>query len=353
MAFKVVISLADIHKKINQKQIAPIYLLYGTESFFIEELKQKIINMVLSEEEKEFNYSIFDMSEIEVETAIEEAETLPFIGEKRVIILKNPLFLTSQRDKSKIEHDVKKFEMYIDNPSPDSIVIIIAPYEKLDERKKIVKKIKKNGEVFFAEKMTEQTVEKWVNEKIDELNLKITPYAKQVFVQLVGPNAMLLQKELQKLKLYAEDQLTIDEHVIHLLVARSIEQNIFTLINHVAKRKLADAIRVYYDLLEQKEEPVKIVILIARQFRIIYQVQALATKGYSQNHIASTLKLRPFQVRIAREQSKYFQDKELLTILDNLAEVDYQIKTGKIDKKLALELFLLKLNVKEIKKALF
>ena len=94
--------VVDIWKKIKQKQIAPIYLLFGTEAFLINETKQLLLNHILTEEEKDFNFSTYDLEETPIEVAIEDAETFPFLGEKKVIFLHNPVFLTAEKTKEKI-----------------------------------------------------------------------------------------------------------------------------------------------------------------------------------------------------------------------------------------------------------
>ena len=146
----------DIWKKISKKQIDPVYLLYGTEAFLINETKQILIDHVLDEEEKDFNLSVYDLEETPIEAALEDAETFPFMGEKRLVILQNPVFLTSEKTKGKVEHNLAKLEEYLSQPAPYSIVVFSAPYEKLDERKKVTKELKRKAEVFEANKLTEQ-----------------------------------------------------------------------------------------------------------------------------------------------------------------------------------------------------
>ncbi|WKB36891.1 DNA polymerase III subunit delta [Terrilactibacillus sp. S3-3] len=119
-----------------QKPLAPVYLLYGTQSYLIQLLKKNIVAEALTKDERDFNLSRYDMLEVSVEAALEDAETLPFMGEKRVVILENPYFLTNEKPKTKVEHDLARFIHYLENPSQDTVLIIYALYEKLDKRKK-------------------------------------------------------------------------------------------------------------------------------------------------------------------------------------------------------------------------
>lgn len=82
----------DVWKSIKKGQFSPVYLLYGTEAYLINETKQLLIENVLHEDEMDFNFAQFDLEETPVETALEDVETLPFIGERRLVFMQNPFF---------------------------------------------------------------------------------------------------------------------------------------------------------------------------------------------------------------------------------------------------------------------
>ncbi len=155
----------DIWKKIKQKEIAPIYLLYGTEAFLINETKQLLLNQILKEEDRDFNFTAYDLEETPIEVAIEDAETFPFLGEKKVIFLHNPSFLTSEKTKDKVDHNLSRFEAYLKEPAPYTVMVVSAPYEKLDERKKITKELKRNAVIFEAKKLNEYELKSWIKER--------------------------------------------------------------------------------------------------------------------------------------------------------------------------------------------
>ncbi|MFI8685478.1 DNA polymerase III subunit delta [Rossellomorea sp. NPDC077527] len=334
----------DTWKKIEKSQFAAIYLVYGNESFIINETKQRIVSRAISEEEMDFNFSSYDLEETPIEVAIEDAETFPFMGEKRVVVLQNPVFLTAEKTKEKVEHNIKRFEQYIQSPAPYTILVITANYEKLDERKKITKSLKKLAEVVEAKKLNEQELKSWVRERAAGNNVQIDEDAVEFLLTLAGTNLMMLTQELDKLSLYASDTNRIDVAVVERLTARSLEQNIFTLVDKVVHRRIDEALRIYYDLLKQNEEPLKILAILAGQFRLIYGVKELSRRGYGQQKIASTLKVHPFRVKLAAGQAKHFNDKQLALIIDLLSQGDYEIKTGQIKKELMIEMFLFKLH---------
>jgi len=338
--------MVEFWEQIKKKQLASLYILYGTESFLINETCSLIIQTILGETEKQFNLSVYDCEEVPLEIALEDAETLPFFGEKRVVLIRNPYFLTAEKGKEKIEHNLKKLEAYIEQPSPFSIVIFAGNYEKLDERKKITKALIRQANVFVANPLAEPELRKWVNHYLSSSAISIREDAIDVLLQLTGMNLTLIVNELNKIMLFVGEGGIITVETVQMLVPRTLEQNIFALIDKVVQRNLNDGLRILYDLLRNNEEPIKILSMLASQFRLIYQAKGLAEKGYGQQQIASMLKVHPYRIKIALGQGKAFTENELMNIMGHLAEADYEMKSGRMDKRLILELFIVKLNQK-------
>lgn len=325
-----------------------VYLLYGSERFLIEETREKLIKSTVDKQSAEFDFAVYDMNEIPIEHALEDAETIPFLADKRIVILKNPIFLTAEKKSaSSVDHDIKKLEQYLDNPSPHSIVIFEAPYDKLDERKKIVKAIKRNAKVIQASPLHDNKINDWIRKECEKLNIAIDDDAIRQLTLLIGKDLRKLKSELEKLALYVQSDGQVTVETVNLLISRSLEDNVFVLVDHVVYKRMDKAFQSLYDLFEQKEEPIKIVALLARQFRIIAQVIELSKRGYSQKQMASFLKLHPYAVQQAMRQSRQLSAQECFKMIQELAEADYLMKIGKFDKELLLELVLTKVTNKE------
>jgi DNA polymerase-3 subunit delta len=337
-------SFSDLQQKIKGKKFSPFYLLYGTENYLINQIIELLGNNALNGEDKSFNFSTYDMEEQPLDLAIEDAETLPFFGERRVVVIKNPTFLATVKDKQ--EHDLNKLETFLNNPVPYSITVFIAPYEKLDERKKIVKLLKKQADVLEAKKLDNKAIKGWILSLADQEKVSISSNAISKLTQQIGTNLNQLTQEIKKMALYVGRGGEINEQVIESLVARTLENDIFSLVDHVINKRMEATFRIYYDLLKQNEEPIKILALIARQFRMVLQTKLLLGKGYSEKQIVSIIKAHPYAIKIAWKQSKLFSESELKSILNEIAEADYMMKTGKMDKSLIMELFFSKINTR-------
>lgn len=334
--------IVQIWNELKQKNFKPIYVFYGKETFLLSETVRLLQEHAIPEEERDFNFSMFDMEETEIDTAVEDAETLPFMGEKRVVVIKNPYFLSTEKKKEKVEHHLEKFERYIEEPSPFTILALIAPYEKLDERKKITKLLKKKANVVEMNELSVSETIAWMNELARQEDVLIEQSAIDQLFALTSGNLMIISSEMKKLCTYVGKGNTITEEDVKKLVARTLEQNIFELIDYVIQKKKEKALELFYHLLKMNEEPIKILNLMASQFRLLYQVKQLGASGYTQPQIASILKVHPYRVKLANKQAKMFQDHELTSIIQQLAEADFEMKAGKMDKQLVLELLLMR-----------
>lgn len=334
----------DIWKQIKNKQISPIYLLFGPETFLIKETIQKIVDYGLTEDEIEFNMTSFDLEETPIHIALEEAETFPFMGERKLIILHNPVFLTAEKAKEKIEHNIGMLLEYLDNPSPFSIIVFSAPYEKLDERKKITKQLKRLATVVETKKLKDQELVSWIAAQAALQDVTIEKEAITELIAISGQNLMLLANEIQKLAISVQEEKVITVKTVEELASKSLEQNILNLVDFIMNRKTAQAIELLQSLLRQKEEPIKILALMASQIRMIYVSKELARNGYGQQKIAGHLKVHPFRVKLALEKAQSFHEKELMTFLSAIADADYKMKTGQMNKALLLEMLILQIG---------
>lgn len=318
----------------------PVYLFQGTQNFLIHRLRTSIIDRVIQPEDREFNVSRYDLNETPVELAVEDAMTLPFLGDKRVVVLENPTFLTGDSKKVKVEHNLDALTDYIKNPSPETILIIEAPYEKLDKRKKLVKLLEAESVTLQLNQISERDLYHLLKNEAEHLSAQLLESAHHRLLTLVGFHIAQLVNETHKLALYVGEGGTIDEEAVNLLATRSLESNVFDLVDHVMRGKAEEALVLLQDLLKQKEEPIRLLALIMRQVRIMLQTQLYQKQGFLQKEIASRLKLHPYAVKIASEQAQRFQLSQLKRALVWCSDADYAMKTGQEEKELALQLLI-------------
>lgn len=327
--------------KITKGQFSPVYLFLGTESYLADSAKQTLIQATLAEDERDLNFGIYDMEEVPVGVALDDAESVPFFGDKRLVIMDRPNFFTAEKSKQKIDHDLVWLENYLKNPPDFTILAFFAPYEKLDERKKITKLLKKTATVIEVNTLSEKEVRHFLKDTIANEAYTMTPEAFELFIQLTDAKLSTAMSELPKLLLFSSDTKQITKSAVNDLVAKSLEQNIFALVEYVLKRQTANALSLYQDLLLQKEDPIKINAILMTQFRLLLQVKFLEKKGYQQGDSAGMLKVHPYRVKLAIQQARKFSEKVLVSAFEGLVDAEYRLKTGQGDKEMQFELFIL------------
>lgn len=303
-----------------------IYLLYGEEEFLIEE---EIKNIIKKSKIENINISKYDFEIDNIQDIIDDAYTISLFENKKIIIAKNLDKFLKNNDK-----EISLLEKYLGNQNEDVILIITS--QSLDDRKKIVKTLKKQSTTkeFNKNKNISNTVRKMFDEyKIDYKTIDI-------LIKNVGTNLKILYQEAEKLKTYKQDKIITEQDVLELS-CNSSEEDIFNLINYIINKNKEEAFRLYKILINKNEEPLKIIITLANQFRIIYQSKELYKKGNNEDGIAKILNIHPYRVKLALEKGKNYSSKILLEYLLKLAELDSQIKNGLIDKYLGLELFII------------
>lgn len=328
--------------KIKKKEFSPLYVVLGTETYLAENLKKAFTQNALSPDELDLNFSSHDMEETSLGAVLNDAESIPFFGDRRLVFVNRPVFLTGEKAKQKVEHNVDELTAYLQHPSPSTVLVFFAPYEKLDQRKKVVKQLKKSAVFIDVSAMTERDVRKFLQDTIANEGYSITPEAFDLFIQLTDANLTTAVSELPKLILYATDTKKIVKQAVEELVTKSLEQNIFALNEMVIKKQVGSALELYQDLLLQKEDPIKINAIMTGQFRLYIQVQILSQQGFQQNDMAKMLKVHPYRIKLASQQVRKHNQHILVKAYDGLIETEYRLKTGQGDRKMQFELFILR-----------
>ncbi|MGR6897583.1 DNA polymerase III subunit delta [Rummeliibacillus sp. BSL5] len=328
---------ADIQKG----KLASVYLLAGLESYYIDETIRRIKDKL--EEEGEVESVTIDLDEKPVDLVIDESDTIPFFSSKKLIIAKNASFLkTTDKTKEKIQHDLTRLARWLEFPSDTSVTIFIAPYEKLDERKKVTKQMKEHAVYLLAETPKEQDLAVWVQHEVAGFGKLIEDEATAKLIELVGLDMLHLKSEVDKICLYLGEETTITASLVEELVSKTLEQDAFKMLNAYIRHDVSEALSIYHDLIRQKQEPIMLVALLASQIRLMSNVYYLLKKGYHSGQIAKQLKVNPYRIKRIVEDRRNISEEALLKALYGLSEVDLKLKSVSGRRERFLELFLMK-----------
>lgn len=311
-----------------------MYLLYGLEEFLIN---KEIDKIKTNNNIEDIDIVKYDLENTKLENIIEDASSISLFGVKKLIIVNNSYIFTGTTNKKLMEQNTDILVNYLNNSS-DNIIIFKIIKEKLDERKKIVKLFKEKGIVKDFNRTT--NINKYVLDMFD--NYKIDNSNINLLINRVGNNLEILSQEIEKIKQYKDTDLVINKDDIINLTSKNIDTDFFNLIENIVSKNKEKAMNSYFEIIKD-EEPIKIIVVLANKFRLIYQAKNLYKKGYSEKDISNLLNVNPYAIKKCLETGRNYSDKILLECLLKLADLDIDIKNGKIDKNIGLELFIMTL----------
>lgn len=332
-------------KAVNAGRFSPLYVIYGKDRYRIEQFVELIKNRMFKNEDQHMGIVKFDTQESTLDEIVVEADSAPFFVEKKLIIVKDSsIFSAAAKENSKLEHRPEALLNYMDHPLESTVIVFIVSAEKLDERKKLVKSLKDRKVIVHFPELDYIQLIQWLRKKAGEQGREIAPDAAELLMRRIGMSMQQLSQELDKLCLHVGDQGEITVALVDQLISATIEEDVFALVDMIVNIKLHEALAMYKALLIRKEEPIKLIALIVRQLRMMLHIKELEEAQYSPKQIAGMIGAHPYAVKLAAEKASSYSKKRLAELLSSLADLDYSMKTGRVDKALGLELFILSLG---------
>ena len=333
-------SIENLEKELNTKELKSLYLFFGEEKYLIETSTKKIKN-IFGEAIKGINYVQID--ETNVSTIISEIETPSFGYNKKLIIAKNTGLLKkeSKRKNNELANIKENLCKYLSenlNLIKESIVLIIIEEEA--EKQDLYNIIDKNGVVCKFDYQKPAQLIARLKSICNMYKVEIENYTLQYFIESCGTNMEELINEIRKLIEYAGEGGKIKKEDIDKLCIKKLESVIFDLTDNLGKRQIKKALEVLHNLIYQKEPIQKILITLYNHFKKLY-ITSVAIR--EKKEISTSLNLKPnqmFLINKYKNQARYFEEKELRKILEELINLDYNYKNGLIDLQLGLETIL-------------
>ncbi|MDD2377833.1 MAG: DNA polymerase III subunit delta [Bacilli bacterium] len=310
-----------------------LYLFYGKENFLIDKEIKKVL---LDNNIDQINTNTYDLEVTLLKDVIDDAVTISLFSDKKAIICNNSHLFTGSK-KTILDDNIDTLDEYLDHPNPDTILIFTVNADNIDDRKKIVKKMKKVGGV------KDFNSNKNINNLVIQMfeDYKVGNNTINLLIDRVGTDLNLLDKEVDKIKLYKLEEKEVTDNDVILLTNKNIDMDIFKLIDNIVLKNKERALETYYELLKYNEDPLSILIRLSNQFRVMYQSKELYQRGYTQKNISEILEAHPYYIQKVLEKGTIYDNKEILKYINDLADLDFKIKSSGIDKEIAMELFII------------
>ena len=311
-----------------------LYLLYGEEKYLVKKYMENLKTAIVNEEMEMMNYDIFEGKAAEVNKIIDASMTLPFMSESRLVLVKESgLFSSGKKD------ETEKMKNFLDSDLETTTLVFVE--DDVDKRNALFKAVNKKGEVLEFKSPPEKELVAFVIDIFKKQKITISPkIANHLLISIAGSMEGVLL-EAEKLVAFKGQDAEITQEDIDLVCTKALEIRVFELIASLAVKNTKLALEIYHNLILMKESPIMVLSLIIRQFRLLILTRYMDRKKRSRDEIAATLGLRGFVVGECLKQSKNFTEAILLKALNECLETDINIKTGKIESVLAVELLII------------
>ena len=335
------LKVEELEKQLNQGSTKGIYLLYGEDTFLLEQQLNKI-KKNFGETIKGINYIYID--ENSVQELIADIETPAFGYPNKLIIARETgIFKREVKGRSGgASKELKdKINTYLkENVDMINESVILVFVENQAEKNSIYNTIEKIGTVCNFEEQKPFQIIKRLKAICNAYKVNVDENTLQYLIESCGTNMQDLINEIRKLIEYAGENGTIQKKDIDKLCIKKIESIIFDLTDNLGQKKVKEAMEVLYNLIASKEPIQKILITLYNHFKKLYFVKLAI---YYNKDIAQSLQLKPNQMFLVNKyklQAKGFKTSEIKKIIQELEELDYKYKIGLIDLNVGLEAIL-------------
>lgn len=377
-------------KEFERGQFRPVYLLYGEETFLFDELiglaRQKLTPPGL----EDFNLNKLDGAAADGRDIAAAAETLPFMADRRLVLVIEARFFRPGRRKASAARGAADDEgdaaeaadeagegqsadradargsgdgedagdegagdhallNYLANPSPTTCLIFTLTSDRErrlpdpDRRRKVTKAVEKAGALVQCARLKDWQAARWAADRAKRLGKKLDQNVALELVHTVGEDLRTVASELQKLALYAGDGPAITAGDIAAVASPTAERRVWDLLDALGYRRRGEALDLLRALHRQGVYPLAVMGLVTMQLRRLLRARALMDAGKDPAAVTAALGLQPFLASRLVEQARGFTTAELTAALTRVFETDLKIKTTEVDPALAVELLLLEL----------
>lgn len=322
--------MQKLNEEIKTGKLKQVYLLYGEEAYLRNQYRDKLKAALLGDGDS-MNYHYFEGKDVSVGEVIDLAETMPFLAQRRVIVLENSgLFARGG----------EQLAEYLASPAETAFFVFVEP--TADKRSRLYKAVTAKGRAVEFKTQDETVLKRWILGFLKKENKNITERELNLFLEKTGTNMENIRGELEKLLCYCMDRDVISAQDIEAVCTKQVSNQIFDMINALALKQQKKAMDLYYDLLTLKEPPMRILYLITRQFNMLLQVKELKNKGYDANTIGEKVGLAGFIAKKYVAQAAKFKEADLRTALKDCVETEEAVKTGRMNDVMSVELLIVK-----------
>ena len=316
-------------QQLHKGEVHEVYFFYGEERLLLQRALKALEQQLLPEELADFNKDLLSGAECTPKQIAELAMNLPFMAQRRLLIVQGPLsFLSIPKTDKSGQSNLQYLLEYLEQPNPQCCLVFCSD-SPLAKTGALNKKLQEKAvQVEFAP-LKGKVLERWIAEYVAAAGRSIDKQA--------------LEQELQKLLLYrCEDGVITLQHVQDI-VTKTVEANIFALSDSIGNQKGSEALQVLKDMLYLGQSPFQLLGFLSRHFCNLLLVKDYRSMGYNEGLIKEKTKLHPFVIKKSIRQAERFSMPQLVAALERLLQIEVELKSTTSNGEELLEQFIIEL----------
>lgn len=324
----------EFTQAVKSGQVQGVYLFEGPEENIKASALEMLRKKLLPEGLEELNESLMDSPA--TDALIAAAETLPFLAEKRLVVVReHPALLGRAEADDRLCDYMKKV--------PETCVIVFLCRGKADARKKLYKAVQKNGAVVAFNPLTDAELNAWIIRAFGAMGKDCSPQTASLLSFTVGSDTALLRTEMEKLAALCGDRQLIGEEDVRAVSTRSIECTVFEMVDAVVAGQEGKAFGLLRDMLISGSDRIGILAMLLRQYRLLQHVKIMQFEKRTPQQIKQNLGIAPFAAERCLRQAAAYSGGEIKQAVEICLDTEYRIKSGRLNQEGALEAAMLEI----------
>jgi DNA polymerase-3 subunit delta len=306
----------------REGKFEPVHVLTGTERFLIERAIGLLRSAAVGNGIPGFNDDVFHGRGLAAATVIATARTIPMMASSRFVLVREVEHMAAE--------ELAKLGQYVADPVPSACVVLVA--EKLDARTALVKAAKAKGRFTEAKELRTGDLRSFVSQEAKARGVRIDSHAASALVDAIGNDLAALDDAMERLSLFVAGPAagasgaSIDVAAVEACITRVRTESVWVLVDSLSARDRTRALGATASLLGDREPPLRIVSLAARQMRMLAKAREALAEGLGPTEAAQRAGAPPFKARELADAAKRFGWMDLANAFLTLAETDLELK---------------------------
>lgn len=320
--------IQDVIANAREGRFGPVYVLMGPERFLIDRATELLKHAALGDGPAGFNDDLFHgNASFSAQRAINAARTLPMMANARYVLARD----VDQAPPAELE----ALAAYVAAPVDTACVVLTAT--KLDKRSKLYKAASAAKAAYEAKPMKGAALRRFASDEAQRRGHALTPRAADALAEALGEDLAAIDDACERLSLYAGAGQKIDVDAVEACVTRVATDSIWALVDGVGMRNTAKALHAAGSLLADREPPLRILAMVARQLRMVARMREGLAAKLPDAEAAAAAGAPPFKARELKESARRFTMRELSAAFTTLALADLALKGSRVPPERILE----------------